>query len=148
MGFSRFPAALIFAAAVAMTAVAPRLADAQTPACAEKLTSCVDYISTNVTPPAACCGPLKEAVTNEMQCLCNLYDAPGLLASFGINVTQAVLLPGRCHLVAGNCSKASAPTSPTSNPPPPDLNVGVMRIHFLMHVALKARYYWSRSVSA
>ncbi|KAE9459432.1 hypothetical protein C3L33_08643, partial [Rhododendron williamsianum] len=119
MGFSRFPAALIFAAAVAMTAVAPRLADAQTPACAEKLVPCAEYINATGTPPAACCGPLKEAVTNEMQCLCNLYTAPGLLESFGINVTQAVHLPSRCNLVASNCSKASAPTSPTSNPPPP-----------------------------
>ncbi|KAI8546492.1 hypothetical protein RHMOL_Rhmol07G0122300 [Rhododendron molle] len=120
MGFSRFPAVLIFAAAVAVTmTVAPRLADAQ-PACAQKLTACAEYISTNGTPPAACCGPLKEAVTNEMQCLCDLYNAPDLLKSFGINVTQAVLLPGRCHLVASDCSKALAPTStPTSNPPPP-----------------------------
>ncbi|KAF7138876.1 hypothetical protein RHSIM_Rhsim07G0103400 [Rhododendron simsii] len=114
MGFSRFPAALIFAAAVTMT-VAPRLADAQ-PACAAKLTPCAGYINGTGTPPTSCCGPLKEAVTNEMQCLCDLYDAPGLLQSFGINVTQAILLPGRCNLVASNCSKVSAPTS---NQPPP-----------------------------
>lgn len=121
MGFSRFPTALIFAAAVAVTmTVAPRLADAQTPSCAQKLTPCAEYINSTGTPPAACCDPLKEAVTNEMQCLCNLYAAPGLLESFGINVAQAVLLPGRCKLIAGTCSKASAPTStPTSNPPPP-----------------------------
>nr|ACG37747.1 hypothetical protein [Zea mays] len=60
------------AAAVALVAVmgvlAPRAA-AQTPNCAEKLIPCSPYMNTTGTPPDTCCGPLKDAVQNDLKCL-------------------------------------------------------------------------------
>ncbi|CAN1834284.1 Non-specific lipid transfer protein GPI-anchored 7 [Linum perenne] len=71
------------------------------PSCASKLVPCA--------PPATCCDPIKEAVKTELPCLCNLYNTPGLLNSFGINVTQAIGLTKRCGISAdiSNCSKGN-----------------------------------------
>lgn len=68
------------------------------PACVVNLVGCVDYLNTTTTPPATCCGPLKEAITDQLPCLCNLYNDPALLISLGINVTQAIELPARCSI--------------------------------------------------
>ncbi|GFZ06971.1 hypothetical protein Acr_18g0011410 [Actinidia rufa] len=85
--------------AVVVAAVVLVVAEGQssTPSCAQKLVPCANYIN-STNPPSSCCEPLREAVTKEMTCLCNLYNTPGLLASFGINITQALLLPGRCKI--------------------------------------------------
>ncbi|KAG5544898.1 hypothetical protein RHGRI_017380 [Rhododendron griersonianum] len=78
MGFSKLPEVIIFPVAVVammMVALCARVADAQTPSCAEKLVPCVEYMNISTgTPPASCCGPLGEVMTNEMQCLCNLLN--------------------------------------------------------------------------
>ncbi|XP_058223789.1 non-specific lipid transfer protein GPI-anchored 7-like isoform X2 [Rhododendron vialii] len=120
MGPPRFPAVLILAA-VAVMAVGPGLADAQTLPCASALAPCVTYINLTGTPPQSCCGPMAEAVQNQMPCLCTLYTTPGLLVSVGINVGQAVLIPSRCNIVASPCGIAPAPAltpTPTSTPAP------------------------------
>ncbi|XP_057977900.1 non-specific lipid transfer protein GPI-anchored 7 [Malania oleifera] len=91
----------------------------QTPACASKLVPCANYIN-STNPPASCCDPLRQALEHEGDCLCTLYNTPGLLKTFGINVTDALLLPQHCK-IPGNvniCSNNSAP-SPTSVPAPP-----------------------------
>ncbi|PSS11500.1 Lipid transfer-like protein [Actinidia chinensis var. chinensis] len=109
-------------AAVVVAAVLMVVAEGQssTPSCGQKLIPCANYINAT-NPPSSCCEPLREAVTKEITCLCNLYNTPGLLASFGINITQALLLPGRCKISGdlNSCVKASAPTSPSSSEPPP-----------------------------
>ncbi|KAA8521902.1 hypothetical protein F0562_012784 [Nyssa sinensis] len=109
--------------AVVVLAVGTRVAEGQpTPSCASKLVPCANYIS-SPNPPASCCDPLREAVTQERDCLCNLYNTPGLLASLGINVTEALLVPGRCNIPGASdfsaCGKASAPTGSSVPPPPP-----------------------------
>ncbi|KDP25614.1 hypothetical protein JCGZ_20770 [Jatropha curcas] len=91
------------------------------PSCAQKLIPCAEYISnTTVTPPSTCCNPIKEAVNTERACLCNLYNTPGLLSGFGINVTQALGLTKRCGVSTdlSACSKAEAPTAGAGTPPP------------------------------
>ncbi|KAH7863453.1 hypothetical protein Vadar_017693 [Vaccinium darrowii] len=115
MGISKFPAVLIFAVVVVVVTVTSRVAEAQVPSCASSLEPCVNYINGTGTPPPSCCAPLKEAVTNQSQCLCNLYANPGVLQSFGINITQATGLPARCNITASTCPPASAPPPP---PPP------------------------------
>lgn len=111
MGFSKLPAVIIFAAAVVammMVALGARVADAQTPSCVEKLVPCAEYLNSTATPPASCCGPIGEVMANEteMQCVCNLYNAPALLESFGINIAQVTYLPGRCNLdVLSTCGE-------------------------------------------
>ncbi|KAK3041058.1 hypothetical protein RJ639_026855 [Escallonia herrerae] len=99
-----------------------------TPSCASKLVPCASYMN-STNPPSSCCDPLREAVTNELQCLCNLYETPGLLESFGINVTQALHLTAACK-IPGDLSacRATAPTSSSTPPPPGESGNDVGRI--------------------
>ncbi|CAK9171151.1 unnamed protein product [Ilex paraguariensis] len=89
-----------------------------TQTCASKLVPCVDYLN-STNPPPSCCGPLADTVKNDLQCLCNLYETPGLLAQLGINITKALALTGHCG-IPGDLSacNAAAPTS-SSVPHPP-----------------------------
>ncbi|XAR54984.1 hypothetical protein NMG60_11030342 [Bertholletia excelsa] len=100
-----------------------------TPSCAAKLVPCVDYIN-STNPPASCCDPLREAVNTEMDCLCSLFNTPGLLAQFRINVTDALLLPSRCKITdsLNPCVNASAPSSSPPPATPGNDNNGVGRI--------------------
>ncbi|CAN1834282.1 Non-specific lipid transfer protein GPI-anchored 7 [Linum perenne] len=103
-------AAAIMAAALLLLAtitVTEAQGTANFPSCASKLVPCAEYIGNTTKPPATCCDPIKEAVKTELPCLCNLYNTPGLLNSFGINVTQAIGLTKRCGISAdiSNCSK-------------------------------------------
>lgn len=104
MGPHKFLAVLILAV-VAMMVVAPRVADAQMPSCATALAPCQSYFNLTGMPPESCCGPMAEAVKNQMECLCTLYATPGLLESFGITASQAMLLPTRCNIVTSSCSE-------------------------------------------
>ncbi|KAI7987751.1 Lipid transfer-like protein VAS [Camellia lanceoleosa] len=111
--------ALTVVVAVAVLAAATKGTEAQssTPSCAAQLASCATVLN-STNPPSSCCVPLKDALTNQTACLCNLYKTPGLLASFGINVTQALLLPQHCNIsgpALTACSKTSGPASPSSS---------------------------------
>ncbi|KAL9242881.1 hypothetical protein vseg_016839 [Gypsophila vaccaria] len=64
--------------------------------CVAQLTGCISYLNATTMPPSTCCGPLKDAVTNQKACLCSLYNNPALLT--GINVTQAMNLPVLCKI--------------------------------------------------
>ncbi|GMP95920.1 hypothetical protein CsSME_00044782 [Camellia sinensis var. sinensis] len=114
MGCSKISfSAVAMVVVVLMATTTTRVAEGQpTASCASKLTPCANYL--NVTkPPATCCDPLRQAVNQDLQCLCNLFNTPGFLESIGINVTDALGLAGRCN-VTGNLSScaASAPSSP------------------------------------
>ncbi|KAK2979686.1 hypothetical protein RJ640_027266 [Escallonia rubra] len=115
MGDTKMAAMLTVMVAVA---AAIRVAEGQpTPSCASKLVPCANYMN-STNPPSSCCDPLREAVTNELPCLCNLYKS-GFLESLGINVTQALNLSATCK-IPGDLSActATAPTSSTTPPPP------------------------------
>ncbi|KAK1376406.1 lipid transfer-like protein VAS [Heracleum sosnowskyi] len=94
------------------------------PVCVVSLVGCADYLNTTTTPPATCCVPLKEAVTDQLPCLCDIYNDPALLQSFGINVTQAIELPGRCgiNFSISECTGSPAPNSPIPQPGSPTPN--------------------------
>ncbi|XAR70419.1 hypothetical protein NMG60_11027265 [Bertholletia excelsa] len=117
MGFSKIAALAVVVAVVMHAAEGQK---APTPSCASKLVACADYLNAT-KPPASCCNPLREAITNEMPCLCSLYNS-GSLPSLGINVTDALTLPKRCKIPGDldSCVKAASPTSsaPASQPPP------------------------------
>lgn len=68
------------------------------PVCVVNLVGCVDYLNTTTTPPDTCCFPLKEAITDQLPCLCSLYNDPALLISLKINITQVIELPARCGI--------------------------------------------------
>ncbi|RLN12485.1 lipid transfer-like protein VAS [Panicum miliaceum] len=92
------------AAAMAVVAVLCVLAPpaaaqtSRTPDCAAKLAPCAPYINTTGPPPDTCCGPIKDAVDNDLRCLCGLYAAPEIFKAFNINVTQALGVSKRCGL--------------------------------------------------
>lgn len=65
--------------------------------CASKLIQCRNYLN-NSNPPEECCKPLKDEVTKDLACLCDIFKQPELLKSFGINITQALELPANCGI--------------------------------------------------
>nr|DAD33697.1 TPA_asm: hypothetical protein HUJ06_012548 [Nelumbo nucifera] len=95
-----------------------------TPSCASNLVACAPYLN-STKPPDSCCTPLRNAVSTQLECLCNLYKSPSLKA-FVSNVTQALELPKYCGIngTISACNKAQAPTSTsTSVPSPPGMNL-------------------------
>ncbi|KAD4384645.1 hypothetical protein E3N88_24813 [Mikania micrantha] len=96
-------------------------AHAQTQTCAANLIPCAQYINSTTTPPSSCCDPIRQAVANDLPCLCSLYQNPSFLAGFGVNVTQALRLPQRCGIpadVTACKTTAQAPGGSTTQPPP------------------------------
>jgi Probable lipid transfer len=65
--------------------------------CANNLVPCANYIN-STNPPDSCCSPLKEALTNDLQCLCAIYEDPNVLKAFGINLTAAEKLASNCGI--------------------------------------------------
>uniref|UniRef100_A0A803PLZ3 Bifunctional inhibitor/plant lipid transfer protein/seed storage helical domain-containing protein n=1 Tax=Cannabis sativa TaxID=3483 RepID=A0A803PLZ3_CANSA len=93
------------------------MADAQVPSCASKLVPCANYLN-STKPGDDCCTSIKQAVATELPCLCNLYNTPGVLQSFGVTVAQALRLTQSCGVpVKLDQCKSSAP-SPQTQPPP------------------------------
>ncbi|KAK1376407.1 AAI domain-containing protein [Heracleum sosnowskyi] len=91
------------------------------PACVVNLLGCADSLNTTTTPPDTCCLPLKEAITDQLPCLCSLYNNPTLLISLGINITQVIELPARCgiNFSITECTGSPAPVSPMPYPGSP-----------------------------
>lgn len=98
-------ALLLLAAVLAVAFMRSAEAQSSTPSCAQKLVPCASYLN-STNPPDTCCNPIREAVATELDCLCNLYNTPGLLESLGINVTQALQLTQACH-VNGTTSRCN-----------------------------------------
>ncbi|KAI3409568.1 uncharacterized protein J3R85_019170 [Psidium guajava] len=88
--------------------------------CVQKLIPCQAYLTGSSTPPDSCCGPLKELVTGESQCLCQVFNNPDALKSLGITQAGALALAKTCgaHADVSVCNKGAA-TSPTSSPATP-----------------------------
>lgn len=119
---SRRTPLLLVAVALLVAGWAAILAEAQTPAtqtCAAKLVPCAAYMN-STNPPDTCCNPLRQAVANERACLCNLYNTPGLLASMGIDVTQALQLTKECGASTDTslCNASATPPSSSTTTPP------------------------------
>ncbi|KAL9682963.1 hypothetical protein QQ045_014775 [Rhodiola kirilowii] len=120
-------ASLFFVLLLSAAAILTVKAQSGNQACISNLAPCASFMSTTTKPPQTCCGPLKTAITTQIDCLCGLYNTPGLLQSFKINLTQALAIPGRCGIDGASlseCSKVggSAPSpagslAPTGTPP-------------------------------
>lgn len=96
MGYSKMAALLTV---VVVVLVGIRAAEGQPAAsCAQNLVPCASYLNSTTRPPSSCCDPLRETVTNDLVCLCNLYQTPGFLASLGVNLTQALDLSRKCGI--------------------------------------------------
>ncbi|CAN0841989.1 Non-specific lipid transfer protein GPI-anchored 7 [Linum grandiflorum] len=112
---------LLAITAITLTDAQGNVGNSGPPSCASKLIPCAPYITNTTKPPATCCDSIKETVRTELPCLCNLYNTPGLLSSFGINVTQAIDLTTRCGVSADvtACPKPGAPSPGASAVPTP-----------------------------
>ncbi|OAY74693.1 Lipid transfer-like protein VAS [Ananas comosus] len=91
------------------------------PSCAEKLVPCQPYMNATSRPPDTCCRPLREAVTNELACLCAIFDNPTIRAAFGIDPKKSFQLATYCGVDSSQhqCPAAGAPTPSTTNNSPP-----------------------------
>lgn len=67
-----------------------------TPACAQNLVPCADYLKNTAQPAANCCTAIKQAVATQFACLCNLFFTPGLLEAFGGNATSGLRIATAC----------------------------------------------------
>ena len=94
----RMAASAAVAAVLCVLAPPAAAQTTKTPDCAAKLTPCAPYINTTGPPPEACCGSIKDAVQNDLKCLCGLYATPEIFKAFNINVTQALGVAKRCGL--------------------------------------------------
>lgn len=85
-----------FMVAVALLVITTRTAEGQAD-CAANLIPCAEYLN-STNPAPACCNAIREVVSTQLRCLCNLYNNPNLVP--GINMTQALELPKHCNLSA------------------------------------------------
>ncbi|GKU95481.1 hypothetical protein SLEP1_g8838 [Rubroshorea leprosula] len=113
-------AKLTIAAVILVLAATMSLTEAQNiPSCASSLTPCASYLNTNTTPGTDCCNAIKDAVANQLTCLCNLYNDPEVLKLFNISLPAALQLSRNCGVnnSLSGCANALSPTG--SVPPPP-----------------------------
>ncbi|KAI3971313.1 hypothetical protein MKX01_008157 [Papaver californicum] len=120
MGYSQKMSLMMMVVAGIMGVSMVEEISAQVPSCAAALVPCADYLN-STKPPESCCKPLKDTIKTQRKCLCDLYEDPAILLSFGINVTQALLLPKYCGVSDDTslCSKAEAPAPMSATSPPP-----------------------------
>ncbi|KAJ6801602.1 lipid transfer-like protein VAS isoform X1 [Iris pallida] len=108
--------------AIAVVLLAVTLAatvSAQQPlSCVSKLTPCAQFLNVT-TPPDSCCGPLKEALTNELSCMCKIYRDSDLLKAFHIDLNAALQLPVRCGMPSSTTEACKSTAGAPAPPPPP-----------------------------
>lgn len=68
------------------------------PSCVNSLLPCKPYLKSNA-PPSSCCAPLKEMLTKDVACLCNLFNNLQVLKSFNLTQDEALHLPKACGAV-------------------------------------------------
>ncbi|KAJ3678456.1 hypothetical protein LUZ60_002259 [Juncus effusus] len=89
-----------------------------TPSCASNLVPCANYLN-STSPPDTCCSPLKDAITNDLACLCAIYEDPSILKAFGISLSDALKLAQYCGINStDNQCNATAPSGINAKPPP------------------------------
>ncbi|THU56730.1 hypothetical protein C4D60_Mb11t20280 [Musa balbisiana] len=87
-----------------------------TPSCVSNLIPCARYVNSTSTPPAECCTPLKQAVDNDLQCLCAVLKDTTVMNAFNISTDEGYRLAQSCGISSfRDCSSA---TSPSATPTP------------------------------
>lgn len=99
--------------------------DTDNTSCLSTLSPCAPYLNDTKKPDSSCCTALKSVIDKDAQCLCNLLNSDAV-KQLGVNVTQALKLPGECgrNASASQCNTTTAGSSstgktPTSTPPSP-----------------------------
>lgn len=69
--------------------------------CMKKLLPCQEYSKLTVTPPPpSCCVPLKEMVSYDPKCFCDVFDSVDMLKNLNITQDDALRLPKACGAIA------------------------------------------------
>lgn len=87
--------------------------------CMEKILPCQPYLTPGpVPPPANCCTPIKELITNDTKCICDTFNNPLVRGSLNVSIEDVMKLPKACNETfdLGVCNKTgnSIPPSPVS----------------------------------
>lgn len=65
--------------------------------CMKKLLPCKEYLKLTATPPPpSCCVPLKEMVSDDPKCLCDVFNSADMLKNLNITHDDALRLPKAC----------------------------------------------------
>ncbi|XP_042443715.1 non-specific lipid transfer protein GPI-anchored 9-like [Zingiber officinale] len=108
-------AAVLMAAAVVASAVTGSAAQ-NPPSCASNLVGCASYLNSTTTPPQTCCGPLKQTATNDLPCLCGLFNNTVFLKAFGVDLQKALQMARRCGVTTDQSACATAAATPSPSP--------------------------------
>ncbi|CAL9029547.1 unnamed protein product [Prunus brigantina] len=97
-----------------------------TPACAQDLVPCADYLSNTNPPSATCCTSIKQTVATQFSCLCGLFFTPGLLEIYGGNTTSGLRIATACGetMDVNKCKAAIGAPTPQSPPATPGAPTG------------------------
>ncbi|KAM7471072.1 hypothetical protein LguiA_009255 [Lonicera macranthoides] len=91
--------------------------------CIQKLLPCQPYLLAPTNPPATCCLPLREIITNEKECICSVFKNPEIMKSLNVTLEQALKLPKACAINNADASlcnnNATAPTGSPATPSAP-----------------------------
>ncbi|KAJ4712840.1 Lipid transfer protein [Melia azedarach] len=116
------------------------------PSCASKLVQCSNFINSKTQPDATCCNAIKDAVANELPCLCSLFNS-GVLSSFNISVTEALRITKECNVPGdlSNCNGTAAPPPSTSMQPPPGNNDNGATVRLAWTGITILLFFWAAS---
>ncbi|XP_051129206.1 non-specific lipid transfer protein GPI-anchored 7-like [Andrographis paniculata] len=104
-----------WALALAVVTAAAAVAEGQND-CAAQLVPCAAYLNSS-NPSAECCGAIRQVVSTQLPCLCNLVNHPELVP--GVDLAQALKLPQHCNISSDTSAcRSPAPDSSAGLPPP------------------------------
>ena len=66
------------------------------PSCLQKLLPCESFLKSPDSPPASCCTPLTEMISDNPECICQVFDNSDLLKSLNVTQDQLLKLPKAC----------------------------------------------------
>ena len=66
--------------------------------CLQNLTPCQPYLKGSYIAPAICCEKLKETITHDLKCLCDILAHTDVLKSFNITPVELEKLPKDCGI--------------------------------------------------
>ncbi|KAG5618851.1 hypothetical protein H5410_018675 [Solanum commersonii] len=90
--------------------------------CVQKLMPCQPALAAHMkNPPATCCMPLKEMISNDAQCLCTVFGNSDVMKSMNVTQDEALNFAKACgakpdlSLCKKAHGEASAPSPATSS---------------------------------
>lgn len=66
--------------------------------CIQELLPCQPYLLAPLNPPATCCMPLRDIITDEKECICKVFKNPEIMKSLNVTLEQALKLPKACGI--------------------------------------------------